>query len=206
VLAAMLNVGGRRTNTVFRALYFLPSLVSVVVAGTIFRLIFATSARGMANTILSWLKIPAVDWIMGGSLTAMSLMVAVAVWRWTGVNVVYFMSGLQSIPEELYEAAEIDGASGLQTVFRIKLPLIQPTIVYLVVVLLIWTMQVFEPIYVMTGGGPVDATTTIVYEMYFSAFRSYRLGYASAISYILLGFLLIATVLQLRVGRTRWSY
>lgn len=183
--------------------FFAPYITSMVAFCSIFVYLYANN--GLFNAILAGLGLPTMGFIRSvtQALPSVALMDA---WKHIGFDVVLFLVALQHVPRSLLEAAEIDGASGLQTVLRIKLPLIQPTIVYLVVVLLIWTMQVFEPIYVMTGGGPVDVTTTIMYEVYFSGFRSFRLGYASAISYILFAFLLIATVVQLRVGRTRWSY
>jgi len=200
VLAAMLNVGRRRTNTVFRALYFLPSLVSVVVAGTIFRLIFATSARGMANTILSWLKIPAVDWIMGGSLTAMSLMVAVAVWRWTGVNVVYFMSGLQSIPEELYEAAEIDGAGPLRKFFALTVPLLKPTVIFVTTISVFGGFAMFEESYIFWRGlSPNNVGLTLVGLLFKRGFQQGELGLGSAVGIVLIAVVFAVSMAQLKL-------
>ena len=111
-----------------------------------------------------------------------------------------------TIPSSIDEAARIDGASPRQIMYKIKLPLLQPTILYLVVVITIWTLEVFEPIYVMTDGGPLNSTRSVIFTAYQAAFKDGRLGYGSAISMLLFFLIFVITLVQLRLGRTKWEY
>ena len=199
VLAIMLNGGYRRLNTVYRAMFFLPSLVSVVVAGTIFRLIFAGSGRAIINSIGHWFGLPPVDWIMGGS-TAMFLLVMVAVWRWLGVNIIYFMSGLQNIPEELYEAAQMDGAGTWQKFWRITLPLLKPTIVFVTTISVFGGFAMFEESYIFwQGNSPNNSALTIVGLIYQKGFQLGDFGIASAIGLVLMAIVFVVSVVQLNL-------
>jgi multiple sugar transport system permease protein len=114
---------------------------------------------------------------------------------------IVYLAGLQAIPEELYEAAKVDGAGPFQRLRRITLPMLRPSTVFLVVIEIIFSFQVFTQIFVMTGGGPVDRTTTIVYYIYESAFKFYEMGYASTIAFALFVMLLVFTALQIRLQR-----
>jgi ABC-type sugar transport system permease subunit len=183
--------------------FFAPFVANMVAFSSVFLYLYANN--GLFNTILTALRLPTMTFSRGlhQALPSIALMDA---WKHIGFDVIIFLAALKGIPNSLFEASIIDGASPWQITRYIKLPLIRPTILYLVVVLFIWTMQVFEPIYVMTDGGPLNATRTIVFGIFDAGFQEFRLGYASSMSYILFLIIFTITMIQLRIGRTRWSY
>lgn len=200
VLAVMLNSGWRSMNTAYRAMFFLPSLVSVVVAGTIFRLMFAASGRAVVNAMGGWFGLPPLDWIMGGGASAMFLMVIIAVWRWVGVNIIYFMSGLQSIPEELYEAAQMDGAGALRKFVNITLPLLKPTIIFVTTISVFGGFAMFEESYIFwQGNSPNNSGLTIVGLIYQKGFQLADFGLSSAIGLVLMLVVLAVSLGQLKL-------
>jgi arabinosaccharide transport system permease protein len=199
VLSVLLNNGLKRVNSAFRALFFLPSLVSVVVAGTIFRLMFASSGKSMVNSLLVALGGQPVDWLMGGAGSAMFLMVMVAVWRWTGVNVIYFMSGLQTIPAELYEAAEIDGAGPVGRFRHITLPLLKPTIIFVTTISVFGGFAMFEESFIFWAGlSPNNVGLTMVGLLYKRGFQQGDLGLASGVGIFLMLIVFAVSVIQLK--------
>jgi arabinosaccharide transport system permease protein len=200
VLAALLNSGARKLNSVYRAAFFIPSLVSVVVAGTVFRLMFAASGRAVVNASLAFLGAKPVDWILGGSWQAMFLMVMLATWRWTGVNIVYFMSGLQAIPGELYEAASIDGAGPTRRFLSITLPLLKPTIVFVTTISIFGGFAMFEESYMFwQGNSPNNVGLTLVGLIYQKGFQLGDLGLASAIGLVVMLVVFLLAVIQLQL-------
>lgn len=197
-LAVLLNSGNKNINSLYRALFFLPSLVSVVVAGTVFRLIFASSERAVVNALLGLLGLKPVNWLLGGSFYAMFLMVAIATWRWTGVNIIYFMSGLQEIPEELYEAGSIDGMNGFQKFLYITIPLLKPTIVFVTIISIFGGFSMFEESYIFwSGQSPNNVGLTMVGLIYKKGFQTGNIGMASAIGLVLLLIVFIVSVFSL---------
>jgi arabinosaccharide transport system permease protein len=199
ILSVMLNGHRRRTNAVYRAVLFLPSLVSVVVAGTVFRLSFALSPRAVVNAIVILLGGRATDWVLGGAAQAMFLMVMLAVWRWTGVNIVYFLSGLQNIPTELYEAADIDGARSLGRFFYITLPLLKPTIIFVTTISIFGGFAMFEESYIFwQGQSPNNIGLTMVGLIYKKGFQTGSMGLASAIGIVLMAVIFIVSLIALR--------
>jgi len=199
VLAIMLNSGLKRLNTAYRALFFLPSLVSVVVAGTIFRLMFAASGKAVINSVTHWFGLPPIDWVMNGS-TSMFLLVLVAVWRWMGVNIIYFMSGLQNIPEELYEAAQMDGAGTLQKFLKITLPLLKPTVIFVTTISVFGGFAMFEESYIFwQGNSPNNSGLTIVGLIYQKGFQLGDFGISSAIGLVLMIIVFAVSVIQLNL-------
>jgi len=201
VLSVLLNSGSRKWNTVFRAMFFLPSLVSVVVAGTVFRLIFASSGKAVINAFLNMLfGIKPINWLLGGPMHAMFLMVAIAVWRWTGVNIIYFMSGLQQIPGELYEAADIDGFGSLTKFMYITLPLLKPTTIFVTVISIFGGFAMFEESYIFwSGQSPNNVGLTMVGLIYKKGFQTGNIGMASAIGIVLIIIVLFVSLLALRL-------
>lgn len=186
-LAVLLDRGPKKLNSVFRASLFLPSLVSVVVAGTIFRLMLAPSGRAVINAVLGLVGIKPIDWLLGGRWQSMVCMVAVAVWRWTGVNIVYFLAGLQAISPDLYEAAAIDGAGPVRRFFRITLPLIKPTVVFVTTISIFGGFAMFEESYVLWQGvSPNNFGLTMVWLIYQKGFQLGDMGTASAIGLVLM--------------------
>ncbi len=203
-LAVALNAPGTRAKTFFRATYFVPTLTSLVVISLIFTNLYAR--EGQINTLLSMLHLPIVQrgWLLEPGTALVSVM-AMDVWMSVGYYTVLFLAGLQAIPNDLYEAAEL-AAAGKWTQFRrITLPLLRPTLLFVVVMNSIKSFQVFVEIYVMTKGGPLPmegTTTTLVYEVYRNAFeKTDMLGYASAFAYVVFVFLLLLSLLQVRFLR-----
>jgi arabinosaccharide transport system permease protein len=204
LLAVMLNNPRNPANAIFRAALFIPTLVSVVVAGTIIRLLFAASPSAVVNTVLGLFKVKPSDWVMGGSTSAMVLLVGMATWRWTGVNIIYYLSGLQNIPQELYEAANIDGASASYRFFHITIPLLKPTIIFLTTISIFGGFAMFEESYILWvgllgGGSPNNVGLTMVGYLYLKGFQGGAMGLGSAIGLILFLIVLIVSILQLNV-------
>lgn len=198
ILAVLLNSGGVAQSTVFRTIIFLPALTSLVVAGTVFRLILAEG--GFVNLLLNLgLGIEPLRWLETAELALPSL-ILVATWRWTGINILYFNAGLVNIPLELYEAARIDGANAIQRFFRITLPLLRPTTLFVIVLSIIGGYQVFvEPFILYTGGGgPGDGGLTMALLIYRTAFTSFNFGTAAAMGVILAGIIFVFSLIQFR--------
>jgi arabinosaccharide transport system permease protein len=204
LLAVMLNTPGNPGTTVFRAALFIPTLVSVVVAGTIIRLLFAGSPLAIVNSLLIPFGVKPMDWLVGNSRSAMFLLVMMATWRWTGVNIIYFLSGLQNIPRELYEAASIDGASAWYKLFRVTLPLLKPTIIFVTTISVFGGFAMFEESYILWsgnsgGGSPNNVGLTMVGYIYLKGFQGGAMGLGSAIGLILLLIVLAVSILQLNL-------
>jgi ABC-type sugar transport system permease subunit len=173
-----------RGVVIFRTAYYLPVLTSIVVAGIVWSALYDYRS-GPFNAILEWFGLPAQKWLTDSS-TALSSVVMVRVWKGVGFNMMVFLAGLQAIPNELYEAAMMDGARGWQKIRYITLPMLMPTTFYIFVMACISSFQVFSEIYVMTKGGPAGATKTLIYLIWEQAFEYSNLGYASALAVVLL--------------------
>jgi len=199
LLTALLLNQKIRFQSLFRTAYFLPVMTSLVVVATIWVMLY--NQNGLFNTILVDLGLPRVGWLSDPHVSLLSVVIA-SVWQGFGFETVVFLAALQSIPKEFYEAAMIDGAGAMQRFWYITLPSLRPVIVFVYIIGIIGSYQVFDQIYVMTSGGPVYSTSTIVYYL-FIKFRDLRLGYASAIAYILFAILVIFSYLQLRLSRER---
>ena len=200
LLAVMLNSPDQKGRTAFRSVFFVPSLVSVVVAGTVLRLIFAGSERGMANQIMAALGLAVHDWRLEGPGLAMFLLVLLATWRWLGVNIVYFLAGLQNIPQELYEASRIDGANRFQQFRRITLPLLKPTIVFVVTISIFGGFAMFEESYIFwQANSPNSIGLTIVGYLWRKGFQQGELGAAAAIGVVLLFIILAFNMTSLKL-------
>ena len=200
VLAVMLsrNIAWK---VFYRSAFFIPSVTALVVLALIFTNLYAQD--GYINSILNLLNIPYPKdgWLLNTGTALLSIM-AMDVWIATGYYTVLFLAALQTIPNELYEAAEIDGASRRQQFFRVTLPGLRPMLLFVIVLNTIRSFQVFTEVYVMTKGGPLNATTTLVYEVYRNAFdRSDLMGYASAIAYVTFILILGVSLLQMRFLR-----
>ncbi|MBN9375057.1 MAG: sugar ABC transporter permease, partial [Cellulomonas sp.] len=149
-----------------------------------------TKALGL--TPVSWPQTPSL---------ALPTVIVVAIWRSTGFTIVLFIAGLQNVPPELYEAARLDGANGRQLIRHITLPQIRPTMLFATTILTIQSLQVFDLVFVMTGGGPLYATDSLVNLLYRYGFVNFQTGYASAIAQVLLLIIMIVSLIQLRVFR-----
>ena len=198
LLANSLNQGipGRKT---FRLAFYLPYVVSMVSVSMLWLWIYEP-ATGVLNQTMKSLGLPAMRWLYDQDLALTSLIV-MGVWKMTGYNMVIYLAGLQQIPAHLYEAANIDGASALSKFVRITVPLVQPTTFFLFVINTIQSFSVFEQVNIMTEGGPNNATTTIVHQLYTRGFEEFQMGYASSMGVFLLGLIFVLTVLNFRYGR-----
>jgi multiple sugar transport system permease protein len=185
----------------FRTIYFTPFVTTLVAVAIVWRYLYHTR-YGLFNYALSYVGIGPIDWL-GDPHWAMPAIILMAVWKSFGYNMLIFIAGLQSIPEELYDAAEIDGAGAFRRFFSITLPMLMPTLVFVSVVTMIGYFQLFAEPYVMTQGGPLRSTTSVVLLMYEEGFRWWRMGYAAAIAFVLFVVILIATLLQFRLQKER---
>lgn len=202
VLANALNQKIRGT-TFYRTAYFLPIVSSSVAVALVWGWLFNPDF-GLINTFLHKLGLPMFKGL-ASSATALISIVIVSVWRGIGPSTVIFLAGLQGISEELYDAAKIDGANSPQLFRHITLPMLSPTTFFVIVVSIIGSFQVFDLVYMMTGGGPGRATYVIVYYIYQHAFRWFSMGYGASIAFILFIVILILTLIQLRLSG-RWVH
>ncbi|CAN5692734.1 sugar ABC transporter permease [soil metagenome] len=199
--ALLLNSKLTRFKTVFRTIYFIPFVTTLVAVSIVWRYLYHTR-YGLLNYGLGFLGVEPIDWL-GDPRWAMPAIILLAVWKNFGYNMLIFIAGLQSIPSELYDAAEIDGAGPVRRFFNVTLPLLGPTLLFVGVVTMIGYFQLFAEPYVMTMGGPLRATTSVVLLMYEEGFRWWRMGYAAAIAFVLFLVILIATLIQFRLQRER---
>ena len=194
-LAAFLAEKMRNKSGGFlRSVMFIPVIASAVTAGTIWRIILNTDG-GFLNNILNFFHISSVNWL-GSTQTSLLSICIVAVWKNVGYFLVIYYAGIMGIQKELYEAAKVDGATSIQQFTKITLPILKP-ITYLVVTLgIIWSFQVFDLAYLMTGGGPGHSSVTLVMGIYNAAFKQYKMGYACAMAMFLLIMIIIINVIE----------
>jgi len=186
----------------FKVIYFLPYISSVVAVATVWRVLFHPS-MGPVNQFLTSIGVDdPPKWIADPNYALVSVMM-ISVWISIGYNMIVYMAGLQSIPRDLYEAADIDGANGFVRFFRITLPMLSPTTFFLLITGIIYTFKVFDLIAVLTQGGPAGSTNVIVYYLYDTAFINLKIGYASAQAMFLFACVLAITFLQW-IGQKKW--
>lgn len=202
-IALLLN-RGVWGETVLRIIYFLPVVSSTVAVALVWSWIF-NSNFGVLNALLSALGVQQPPVWLGSTHTALFALVIVAIWQGLGYSMVLFLAGLQNIPQDVYEAGALDGAVGWKKHLHLTFPLLSPTTFFVTVVSLIGSFQVFDLAFVMTKGGPANATNTIVYYVYQNAFEFYRMGYASAAAMILFAIVLLITLFQYRLQH-RWVH
>jgi multiple sugar transport system permease protein len=189
-----------RGRTLFRVGFFVPSVVSVVVLSLIFKGLYAPD--GGLNGLLRVLGLPTPTWLLNAH-TALPAIMAMDVWSASGYYMIIFLAGLEGISRELYDAARLEGASWWGMFTRITLPLLRPTLLFVLVVNTVRSLQIFAEVFVMTRGGPLHATTTVVYYLYEQAFYRFDLGYASAVAYLLFAVTLGLAWLQMKTIRAR---
>jgi multiple sugar transport system permease protein len=193
-LAVLLNRNLPFTGA-FRTIYFIPSIVSLVAAGLGFRWLF--QADGAVNSLLSNFGFSKIQWL-SDTLWAMPVLIILSIWKQIGFNMVVFLAGLQTIPINRYEAAELDGANSWQQFWYITLPGIKPTIIFAAITTAIFTLKSFEQVYVITGGGPLNSTNLLVYYIYDRAFAQFDFGYAAAAAIVLLAFTSVLVYWQIK--------
>jgi multiple sugar transport system permease protein len=188
-----------RFKSFFRIIYFAPFVTTLVAVAVVWRYVFHHQ-YGLLNYALGALGLGPIDWL-GDPHWAMPAIILVAVWKNFGYGMLVFVAGLQSIPEELYEAAELDGAGPWRRLVHVTLPSLRPTLLFVGVITMIGFFQLFAEPYVMTQGGPLGSTASVVLLMYEQGFRWWRMGYAAAIAFVLFLVILVPTLLQLRLQR-----
>ncbi|GIO54921.1 carbohydrate ABC transporter permease [Paenibacillus cineris] len=198
LLAVLINNKWMWGREFFKSAFFFPALTSVVVAGTIFRLMFGEMEGSLINSVLGVFGIEPVKFLKG-HLTGFVALLALATWRWTGVNILYFLSGLKNIPEEYYEAASIDGASAFQKFMRITMPLLKPTTIYVLTISIYAGLAMFiESLMLWNGNNsPKNIGLTIVGYLYRQGIEKNNLGYAAAVGIVLLAVTMIINLTQL---------
>ena len=198
ILAAVLN-NKIRGSEFFKTAYFLPFITPMIVIAIIWEWIFDPNF-GLLNYLLK----THINWLHD-TKTALFALIIVSAWKLIGYNMVILLSGFSTISQNIYESAKIDGASPLNTFFKITLPLLSPTIFFVVIITTISSFQVFDLIYLMTQGGPMDSTNVLVYWIYKNAFEFFNIGAASAGAYILFVIVFVLTVIQWNI-RKKWVF
>ncbi len=198
LVAAALN---RRVHgiSLYRLAVFVPVVTSTVATGVIFTWLLDPD-YGLVNAVLAKLGLPTSDFFSSPG-TALFSVVLMTVWGWIGFGALIFLAGLQSTPDELLEAAQIDGCTSAGAFWRIQVPLLRPVSGFLLVWLTINALQLFDEVYVTTKGGPLHSTTVVVYYLYLQAFSYFHAGYAAAIACVLFVVIAVVTLVQLRLGR-----
>ena len=189
ILASILN-SKIRGSEFFKTAYFLPFITPMVVIGIIWAWIFDPNI-GLLNQVLHI----NINWLYDSNF-ALPALIIVSVWKLIGYNMIIFLSSLSSISNSMFEAAKIDGASAFQTFKNVTIPLLSPTIFFVIIITAISSFQVFDLIYLMTQGGPFDSTNVLVYAIYKNAFEYFNVGKASAIAYVLFAIILLLTLIQ----------
>ncbi len=190
-----------RAITWYRTAYFLPVVSSTVAVALVWSWIYSKDF-GLLNFVLRSVGLDPIAWL-SSTKWAMPAVIIMGVWGTLGEGMIIFLAGLQSISQSYYEAAEVDGASGWQKLRRITLPLITPSLFFYFIITMINAFQTFEQIYIMTRGGPVNSTTTIVYYIYRNAFRNFKMGYASAQAIVLFAIIMVLTLIYWRT-QEKW--
>lgn len=181
----------------FRAFYYTPVVISMVVAGIAWRWLYAEN--GLFNQILTHFKLPTVPWLTSPKFAIFSVM-AVTIWKGLGYYMVIYLAGLQSISQELYEAAAIDGSDGIRKHWDITVPLMKPYLFLVAVISAISATKVFEEVFIMTQGGPRNSSKTIVYYVYEQAFQNLEINYACTIGLVLFLVILVLSLINLKLG------
>ena len=203
MLAVLLNQRLRGIN-LFRTMMASTIAISAAVGALIWNLLFNPSL-GLLNYVLSLVGIRGPEWLIQPGIAVVAVSVT-TIWLTLGTNIIVLLAGPQGIPEEIYEAARLDGARGLRMFSRITVPMVSPSLFFLLVVDTVGVLQVFTQIHLLTRGGPVDATRTLVYSIYLDAFQNFQFGYASAESVVLFVLVLCLTVIQFRFIERRVHY
>ena len=196
IVASALNARELRLKNVWRVMFFSPMVTSIVAIAIVFNLMYNRD-YGVINFALASVGLPRVDWLSDGTAAKAAVLILIA-WRWTGYNAVFFLAGMQSIPEDLYEAAMMDGAGVHQRFLHVTVPQLQPIILYVSVGILVGTLQIFEEPFILTGGGPANATLSLTEYLYQRGILKLEFGYASAIGVVIFAAVLVISLIQFR--------
>ncbi|MDF2958359.1 MAG: ABC-type sugar transport system, permease component [Paenibacillus sp.] len=202
--ALLLDRGAKKLMVLIRSMFFMPMVTSTVAISVVWMFIFHPD-YGLMNEFLGWFGFEPLRWLNDAKTALLSLSV-MSVWKSIGYCVIIFLAGLQSIDNQVLEAAKVDGATNWQTVFKVKLPLLTPSLFLLLILQTIDQFQTFSQVDVMTQGGPAKSTELIVVQLYHYAFELFQMGYASAISMIIFGVVLLLVLLQMLLLGKRVHY
>jgi len=194
IIASFLNTPNLRLGAFYKTAIFMPVVVSTVVVTVVFYILFQNN--GIVNYFFSFLKIPNVNWL-NSYFWSKIVVILIMLWRWTGYYTILMFAGLQNIDKNLYEAASIDGAGPISAFFRITIPLLRPIIIFCIVIGTIDVLQIFTEPYLLTRGGPGNATTTIGLYLYNIAFKFGKIGYASSMGYTIIIFFIIVAIFNI---------
>lgn len=194
----------------FKSIFFLPTVTAIVAVSVIWKWLYAGEKYGLLNFMIMKLGFHPIDWLASPTWILPSIMI-MSIWAGVGYNMILFLAGLQTIPQTMYEAAEIDGAGFWAKFLNVTLPLLKPTIVFVTMMSLIFSFQVFEQVYIMTGGqggigGVLNSGLTIVAYLYDKGFQKFQMGYASALAYIIFVWIFALTMLSKRFMKTNVEY
>lgn len=196
ILASALNSQMLKLRGFFRVSIFMPAVTSLVAYSILFSIMLQDT--GVVNQFLEFIGVGSISWLSNPFWAKVSIIVAMT-WRWTGYNMVIYLSAMQSIPEEMYEAASIDGANTVKKFFHITIPQLKPIILFTAIISTISTLQLFDEPFNLTKGGPADATMTLGLYIYNNGFKYFDFSYASAVAYVVVVFVAILSYFQLKV-------
>jgi multiple sugar transport system permease protein len=199
--ALLVNAPLVRMRGLFRTVYFTPFVTTLVAVAIVWRYLYHPQ-YGLLNHVLGWFGIDPINWL-GDPNWSMPAIILLATWKNFGYNMLILIAGLQSIPEELYEAARLDGAGAIRRFRHVTLPMLGPTMLFVAVITMIGYFQVFTEPYVMTAGGPLKSTETVVLLMYEEGFRWWRMGVAASYAFALFLIILVGTLIQARLQRVK---
>ncbi len=202
LLLALLVNQGIKGSGVFKTMFFLPNITSMVAVGIVWSMIF-NPTTGPINQMLRSLGVENPPGWLTSSDTALFTIMLIAMWKQVGYYMVIFIAGLQAIPDQLYEAASVDGARSVRKFFSVTLPMLSPTMFMVLILNIINSFQVFDLVNIMTKGGPGRATNVLVYRIYQEGFQNMKFGYASAMAYFLFLIVMVVTLIQFR-GQKKW--
>lgn len=201
VLASLLNDKSIKFRGLFRTMLFLPAVTSLVAYSTLFKMMLAP--EGFVNQLLMAIGLEAIPWLTDPFWAKITVILAIT-WRWTGFNMVFYLSALQNVPDDVYEAASIDGATKTHQFFRITLPLLKPVILFTSIMSTIGTLQLFDEPMNITQGGPSNATLTMAQHIYNVSFKNLsNFGYAALLSYVIVFLVVILSVIQIRLTKEK---
>ena len=194
----------------FKSIFFLPTVTAIIAVSVIWKWLYAGGKYGLFNYFLMKFGVQPIEWLSSPEWTLPSIMI-MSIWAGVGYNMILFLAGLQTIPHSMYEAAEIDGAGFWTKFFNVTLPLLKPTIVFVSMMSFVFSFQVFEQVYIMTGGqggigGVLNCALTIVAYLYDKGFQKFQMGYASALAYIIFFCIFILTMINKRLMRSNVEY
>jgi len=205
LIVAQFIFNRKHLQSLFRTMYFLPYITPMIAVVVVWRFLLQPSQFGILNSFLAAFKIPAQP-LLNSSIQVIPSIILITTWASVGYNMVLFLAGLGGIPFSFYEAAKIDGANSWQLFWKITWPLLSPTVLFTTVTGSIGALQIFSIPYILTQGGPEDASRTVVMWIYQTGFNQFRMGYASSLAMVFFAIIMTLTIIQLRFLRTRWSY